>query len=648
MSVSVTVNETTREVTATVSNERGPIGATGPQGETGATGAQGPTGATGATGPTGPDGSDANVTAENVALVINDALAADPEGARDAAEAVGIDLGEQDVINSQPSVFAKWASATAPVRIARMGDSLMGLGKITMPPLAATVGDFGRGTSAGTTVDSFDYWPFRYSKSIGIGITAEFQCGRASAIPLQGDRFTLYYIKESGGGTFDLEYQANGTGAWTRFTVGTNGTDGTVSAANATTIGAVFTATLPTSSAPSYKVRITNVTTLAVRVIGAGIYWSTGPGIINYNDMFVEGGVDFPNPNTCSTAILNPILADMALDCVISCWADAGTDWNDGGQFDVFYDKFIAQKATTDFVQLSNHPMTTTTSAEELAQVEAQRAWALRNDETFINCWSIFKGDAQWMADNGLKSTANDPHLTDAGGLVRSAHVWNRMPMGRWMMGSAANFASAGNQSPIITMEGGGTLDGAKVVIPRRIICAGTLGGITFLDQADQYNQTKSGFIYSTGQETYIGANNGTCLILGFSSYAGIHPSADDRLLGGRGDFRWRGNFTGVAVGYRAVTADTTFAGSDHTINVTSGSPTITLPAATAVSASTGSANNAAAGIEGKIFIIRNTGVGVVTVATTSSQTIDGAAPGTVIAGGSLRVQSTGTNWITI
>ncbi len=629
-------------------------GAQGPRGATGATGATGPTGATGATGATGPAGadgaagSDAEVDAANVLTALQAMSTAQEKSSREAIESAGIDLGAHDVINSQPQVFRKWAAANAPVRIARMGDSLMALGKVTMPPLAATMGRFGRGTSAGTQVDSYSYWPFRYSRSIGVGVTAEFNCGGASAIPLQGDRFTLYYIKESGGGTFDLEYQANGTGSWTKFTVVTNGADGSVSAANATTIGAVFTANLPTSSSPSYKVRITNVATQAIRVIGAGVYWSTGSGIIDYNDMFMEGGVDFPNPNTTPDAILSPILTDMALDCVISCWADGGFEWDDGGGFDLFYDKFIAAKATTDFIQLSNHPLTTTTATEELAQVAAQRAWAIRNKQTFINCWDMFKGDAQWMADNGIKSSANDPHLTDAGGLVRSAHIWSRLPMGHWPLGALGNIPTAGNQFPIITMEGGSAQDAGKLLIPRNIICSGTLGGITFLDRADLYNQTKSGFIYATGQETYIGANNGTCIILGFSSYAGAHPSADDRLLGGRGDFRWRGNFTGVAVGYRATTTDTTFLGSDYTINVTSGSPTITLPAATAVSASTGSANNAAAGVEGKIFIIRNTGAGTVTVATTSSQTIDGGAPGTVAAGGSLKVQSTGTNWITI
>jgi hypothetical protein len=49
----------------------------------------------------------------------------------------------------------------------------------------------------------------------------------------------------------------------------------------------------------------------------------------------------------------------------------------------------------------------------------------------------------------------------------------------------------------------------------------------------------------------------------------------------------------------------------------------------------------------GKQFIIKNTGAGTITIATTSSQTIDGASPGTVAAGATLRLMSDGANWIT-
>lgn len=89
-----------------------------------------------------------------------------------------------------------------------------------------------------------------------------------------------------------------------------------------------------------------------------------------------------------------------------------------------------------------------------------------------------------------------------------------------------------------------------------------------------------------------------------------------------------------LALAYVAKTADYTLTATDYTVNVTANSPTITLPTAV--------------GITGRVYVIKNTGLGVVTLATTSSQTIDGAAPGTVIAGGVSVLQSDGANWIKI
>ena len=78
MSVSLTVNETTRAVSVTVSNERGPAGATGE------TGPAGPTGATGATGATGPAGSDATVTAANTLTALEAMTVTQDQDAREA------------------------------------------------------------------------------------------------------------------------------------------------------------------------------------------------------------------------------------------------------------------------------------------------------------------------------------------------------------------------------------------------------------------------------------------------------------------------------------------------------------------------------------------------------------------------------------
>lgn len=87
----------------------------------------------------------------------------------------------------------------------------------------------------------------------------------------------------------------------------------------------------------------------------------------------------------------------------------------------------------------------------------------------------------------------------------------------------------------------------------------------------------------------------------------------------------------------KAIVAKTTTyaaAKTDHIINATSGTFTVTLP--TAVSDT------------GREFVLKNSGTGVLTIATTSSQTIDGSTTRTLNQYDSLTVVSDGANWIII
>ncbi len=86
--------------------------------------------------------------------------------------------------------------------------------------------------------------------------------------------------------------------------------------------------------------------------------------------------------------------------------------------------------------------------------------------------------------------------------------------------------------------------------------------------------------------------------------------------------------------GYVAKTANYTIADGDYLINCTANSFTVTLPTAV--------------GIPGRQYVVKNTGtLTTITIATTSSQTVDGAAPGTITTLTPYRVMSDGANWIT-
>jgi hypothetical protein len=85
---------------------------------------------------------------------------------------------------------------------------------------------------------------------------------------------------------------------------------------------------------------------------------------------------------------------------------------------------------------------------------------------------------------------------------------------------------------------------------------------------------------------------------------------------------------------YRAITALRTLDATDYTIDCTANTFTVTLP--TAVN------------ITGRIYNIKNSGTGIITLATTSSQTIDGITTQTLYQYDNINVQSTGANWIII
>jgi hypothetical protein len=90
----------------------------------------------------------------------------------------------------------------------------------------------------------------------------------------------------------------------------------------------------------------------------------------------------------------------------------------------------------------------------------------------------------------------------------------------------------------------------------------------------------------------------------------------------------------GMVLGYVAKTANYTLTTTDYLVNCTSGTFTLTLPTAV--------------GVAGQVYQLKNSGAGVITLNTTSSQTIDGNASGTLTAttGQSYSVMSNGTNWL--
>jgi hypothetical protein len=129
-------------------------------------------------------------------------------------------------------------------------------------------------------------------------------------------------------------------------------------------------------------------------------------------------------------------------------------------------------------------------------------------------------------------------------------------------------------------------------------------------------------------QKIILSANSGTDAQVSLTTGGNL-------LIGTTTDNSGLTNANSIAPGrYRAITALRTLDATDYIVNCTANSFTVTLPTAV--------------GITGRQYIIKNTGSSTtITIATTSSQTVDGAAPGTVTTLIPLRVCSDGANWIT-
>jgi hypothetical protein len=281
-------------------------------------------------------------------------------------------------------------------------------------------------------------------------------------------------------------------------------------------------------------------------------------------------------------------------------------------------------------------------------QALAQRNWAIRNQESFVNGLGMFRNYGDAVAA-GLMATPDQIHPTTLGYNFKQIMFWSKIPISRLQLGTLGSFLV--NEPSSMNSHAFGfptavhpSASNGLAEINRALRIGGTNAQLKIGDQSSPNRQDLDVPLTNTNGNLAIGASATT----GISSYAGLHPTFNSAVLGGRGSFFWNLGGAGLRLEYSAKTANYSIAAADYTINVTANSPTITLPDSVALNASVTNFTNASAGAMGKIYIIKNSGVGVVTIATTNSELIDGLAPGTLTTGQSIKVQSTGTGWITI
>jgi hypothetical protein len=120
-----------------------------------------------------------------------------------------------------------------------------------------------------------------------------------------------------------------------------------------------------------------------------------------------------------------------------------------------------------------------------------------------------------------------------------------------------------------------------------------------------------------------IGTLSAGDLILGTNNVARITIGATTGVI----------NFSNsIELPYVTKTANYTLTDSDYTVNCTANTFTVTLPTAV--------------GITGRIYNVKNSGTGLITLDAHSTETIDGALTQDISQWESLQVQSTSTGWI--
>jgi len=198
---------------------------------------------------------------------------------------------------------------------------------------------------------------------------------------------------------------------------------------------------------------------------------------------------------------------------------------------------------------------------------------------------------------------------------------------------AASGFQTTGNVVSIryIATPGNVTYTGYQFVLGGQIFTMGSLTPTVGDQYAHQIVQT---FAPTSGTATFTTAHvnptiNQTGGANGISRGLYINPT-----ITAAADFRGLEVANGsIVLPYSAQTGTYAIKTSDYLINATSGTYTATLPTAV--------------GCTGKNYIIKNSGAGAITVATTSSQTIDGAATYSLLLQYKyVHVVSDGANWI--
>lgn len=321
-----------------------------------------------------------------------------------------------------------------PLRIGVWGDSVStSIGPSAWMAPKGTITGAG-GTYAGgaaIVTGATSIWPTGRYDNVPNGGSVIYR--HSGANDVAGDQLAIYYIRESTGGTFNVEVSSNGGSSWTAATGGTG-----LSANNASTIGAVFTATLSTTNFPSYRVRVTGASGNGVKIIGWGIYYTGAHGGVVFSSGLLNlSGNNWSDQVLTPTAILNPILQSANFDLLISRSQDFASEWASGGNFRTMYSRLKTALPNCDLVIMSSNPQSNAVDSGGVnyaAALANQRAFCAENRETFVDASSWIGGYTEGVT-RGIMANDDVGHMTASGYAMSNLILWDSLFLGKIPLG---------------------------------------------------------------------------------------------------------------------------------------------------------------------------------------------------------------------
>lgn len=227
---------------------------------------------------------------------------------------------------------------------------------------------------------------------------------------VQSTQLKIYYIKESGAGSFQVQVDA-GAGYANEGSV--------VDCDNATLESGVITIN---KSSGTYGIRINQVSGNVKIIMVVGINEPTDYDGVTMLQLNV-GGLGWTAANSTSKAITRPVFSDLAIDLAFLEFKETGTIYS---TFKQWADSFQAASPNTDWVLIGSTPQATN-NADNISDNSALRLVAYQNNWFYYDGYSPFGSYAKL---DSLGWDGDGIHPDYATGFYKAIHLWRIIGIG--------------------------------------------------------------------------------------------------------------------------------------------------------------------------------------------------------------------------